>query len=153
MDWVSPFCCLPPLTPVLEQSFAVITAVWSSASESALRWEVGSFGMGCHVYKPLFFFNLNSCSSSGRKQHLHTHNSLPRLAPAFLLTTQGTHRKAHLLTKKRSLMLHVPVRYQTQKYWIRNRRHKHRFFSFLLSYIMHCLLLYSPSAASNKHLI
>lgn len=38
-----------PIVPVPPQPRAAVTAVWSQASESALWWKAGSYGMGYHI--------------------------------------------------------------------------------------------------------
>lgn len=135
--------CPLPLSPVLEQSSAVTTAVWSQASDLCSDKKPTTIAplQGLSLLEePLLFFKLNSCSSSGRKGSVQRQPCCQPGCPA-----QSKAPAAHTT-------LPVPGSPQIQKYQ-QKQRHAHWFLPYIFSYTTYCLLLYSPSAASNSHSI
>lgn len=84
--------CPLPLSPVLEQSSAVTTPVWSQASDLCSDKKPTTIAplQGLSLLEePLLFFKLNSCSSSGRKEVCRgspaaSQAVLPRAKPQLL---------------------------------------------------------------------
>lgn len=126
--------CPLPLTPALEQSFVVTTADWNQASDSCCDEKQAPLQGLSLLEELLFFFKVNSCSSSGRKGRVHrqpccqpdhpagskapaAHTTLPVLASTRhrnISRSKGTHTDSFpTYSLTHSLFLTYSVYYST----------------------------------------
>lgn len=106
---------------MLEQSSAVTTAVRNQASDSCCDKKQAPFQGLLLLEEPLFFFKLNSCSSSGRKGSVHRQPCCQPGCPA-----RSKAPAAHT-------WMPVPGIHQTQKYQ-QKQRHTQGLFPYIFSY-------------------